>query len=160
MLRIVLLKLEPAFSKLINWNLFPGKKGQLPPAMDLPWDHVNCHIKFGPDRFNRFDVYWIQTNRLIDRQSINEDMKMKYSLNMNLFISRRYGGRFPNIHKQNLIVFQDFRLNNILILKYLYFAYTMHCNMQLLFSNIWKWCIHVILQNVQNKIKILSLLCG
>ena len=71
----------------------------------------------------------IQTDRLIDRQGIYEDMKIKYSLNMNLFISRLYGGRFPNLHKQNLTVFQDFRLDNILILKYLYLAYTMHCNM-------------------------------
>ena len=25
------------------------------------------HKKFGPDRFSRFDVYWIQTNRQTDR---------------------------------------------------------------------------------------------
>ena len=27
------------------------------------------HKKFGPDRFSRFDVYWIQTNRQTDRQA-------------------------------------------------------------------------------------------
>ena len=27
------------------------------------------HKKFGPDRFSRFDVYWIQTNRQTDRQT-------------------------------------------------------------------------------------------
>ena len=30
--------------------------------------HVRSHIKFKPDRFSRFDVYWIQTNRQTDRQ--------------------------------------------------------------------------------------------
>ena len=25
------------------------------------------HKKFGPDRFSRFDVYWIQTNKQTDR---------------------------------------------------------------------------------------------
>ena len=28
------------------------------------------HKKFGPDRFNRFDVYWIQKNEQTDKQSI------------------------------------------------------------------------------------------
>ena len=27
------------------------------------------HKKFGPDRFSRFDVYWIQTDRQTDRQA-------------------------------------------------------------------------------------------
>jgi len=31
--------------------------------INLPCGHVMSHNKFGPDRFSRFDVYWIQTNR-------------------------------------------------------------------------------------------------
>ena len=27
------------------------------------------YTKFGPDRFSRFDVYWIQTDRQTDRQA-------------------------------------------------------------------------------------------
>ena len=27
------------------------------------------HTKFGPDRFCRFDVYWIQTNKQTDKQA-------------------------------------------------------------------------------------------
>jgi len=27
------------------------------------------HKKFGPDRFNRFDVYWIQTDRQTNKQT-------------------------------------------------------------------------------------------
>ena len=27
------------------------------------------HKKFGPDRFSRFDVYWIQTNKQTDRKA-------------------------------------------------------------------------------------------
>jgi len=30
--------------------------------INLPWGRVRSHTKFGPDRFSRFDVYWIQTN--------------------------------------------------------------------------------------------------
>jgi len=30
---------------------------------------VRSHKKFGPDRFSRFDVYWIQTNRQTDKQT-------------------------------------------------------------------------------------------
>ena len=26
------------------------------------WSHVKCLNDFGPDRFSRFDVYWIQTD--------------------------------------------------------------------------------------------------
>ena len=40
------------------------------------------HTKFGPDRFSRFDVYWIQTDRHPDRQtdkqSINIDRYRTY----------------------------------------------------------------------------------
>ena len=35
------------------------------------------HKKFGPDRFSRFDVYWIQTNRQTDRQT-NRQAKFIY----------------------------------------------------------------------------------
>ena len=38
-------------------------------SINLPWDSVMSHKKFGPDRFSRFDVYWIQTNRQTDRQA-------------------------------------------------------------------------------------------
>ena len=31
--------------------------------INLPWGDVRSHTKFGPDRFCRFDVYWIQTDR-------------------------------------------------------------------------------------------------
>jgi len=37
--------------------------------INLPCGHVMSHKKFGPDRFSRFDVYWIQTNRQTDRQT-------------------------------------------------------------------------------------------
>ena len=38
----------------------------------------SCEVpnKFWPDRFSRFDVYWIQTNRKTNRQA-----KFKYRLN-------------------------------------------------------------------------------
>ena len=28
------------------------------------------HKKFGPDRFSRFDVYWIQTNKQTDKPNL------------------------------------------------------------------------------------------
>ena len=35
------------------------------------------HKKFGPDRFSRFDVYWIQTNKQTDKQT-NRQAKFIY----------------------------------------------------------------------------------
>ena len=32
------------------------------------------HKKFGPDRFSRFDVYWIQTNRQTDKPNLYIDI--------------------------------------------------------------------------------------
>jgi len=32
-----------------------------------PWGHTRSHKKFGPDRFSRFEVYWIQTDRQTDK---------------------------------------------------------------------------------------------
>jgi len=36
--------------------------------------HVRSYTKYGPDWFSRFDVYWIQTDRQADKQSIDIDM--------------------------------------------------------------------------------------
>ena len=35
------------------------------------------HKKFGPDRFSRFDVYWIQTNRQTDKPNLYIDDSLK-----------------------------------------------------------------------------------
>ena len=32
-------------------------------TINLPWGHARLLKKFGPDRFSRFEVYWIQTNK-------------------------------------------------------------------------------------------------
>jgi len=37
------------------------------------------HKKFGPDRFSRFDVYWIQTNKQTDKQT-NRQAKFIYRI--------------------------------------------------------------------------------
>ena len=42
--------------------------------INLPCGHVMSHIKFGPDRFSRFDVYWIQTNRQTDKPNLYLDI--------------------------------------------------------------------------------------
>jgi len=34
------------------------------------YGHVMSHTKFGPDRFSRFDVYWIQTNKQTDKPNL------------------------------------------------------------------------------------------
>ena len=40
------------------------------------------HKKFGPDRFSRFDVYWIQTNKQTDKPNlyIDEDDIIKLQM--------------------------------------------------------------------------------
>ena len=32
------------------------------------------HKKFGPDRFSRFDVYWIQTDRQTNKQTDKQNL--------------------------------------------------------------------------------------
>ena len=36
---------------------------------NLPW--VSSNMKFGPDRFSRFNVYWIQIDKQTDRQAMH-----------------------------------------------------------------------------------------
>ena len=38
-------------------------------SINLPWGQARSYKKLGPDRFSRFDVYWIQTNKQTDRQA-------------------------------------------------------------------------------------------
>ena len=53
------------------------------------------HNKFGPDRFSRFDVYWIQTNKQSDKQT-DRQAKFIYRLkrsktDLRIFMARRNG---------------------------------------------------------------------
>ena len=41
-------------------------------SITIPWGHVRSLKKIVPDRFRRFDVYWIQTNR----QTSNDQAKI------------------------------------------------------------------------------------
>ena len=43
-------------------NFQKGKFLKIGSSINLPWGRVRSHTKFGPYRFSRFDVYWIQTN--------------------------------------------------------------------------------------------------
>ena len=58
------------FSKLYKKNLDMNFRNS--EHSYLPWGHFRCHTKFGPDRFSRLNVYWIQRNRqtATDKQSI------------------------------------------------------------------------------------------
>ena len=61
---------------------------------------MGSHKKFGPDRFSRFDVYWIQTNKQAPKQ--------------NLYIDERYassGSRDIGIRKLRLVVKTQFLFN-------------------------------------------------
>ena len=46
------------------------------------------HKKFGPDRFSRFDAYWLQTNKQTDRQT-NRQAKFiyRYRLDKDLYLA-------------------------------------------------------------------------
>ena len=45
----------------------------------LPCGHVMSHKKFGPDRFSRFDVYWIQTNKQTNRHPDRQAKGIEFS---------------------------------------------------------------------------------
>ena len=65
-----------SFSKLADFsfpikkesNYFPGS------SINLPWSHVSCLKNFEPNRFSRFDVYWIQLQT--DKKSLNIEVKI------------------------------------------------------------------------------------
>ena len=37
---------------------------------------MEAYTKFGPDRFSRYDVYWIQTNKQTDRHPDRQTSKV------------------------------------------------------------------------------------
>ena len=53
------------------------------------------HKKFGPDRFSRFDVYWIQTNKKTNRQT---DRQAKPNLYIDLTVSKEKCRYFAEKH--------------------------------------------------------------
>jgi len=60
------------------------------------------HKKFGPDRFSRFDVYWIQTNRQTPKQTDKP----------NLYIDERKGNQDLRIEKYERKRKEDLRKKN------------------------------------------------
>ena len=46
--------------------------------INLPWGSVRSQKKFGPDRFSRFEVYWIQTNKQKDKQTNRQTERQIY----------------------------------------------------------------------------------
>ena len=57
------------FQNFQKSNFDRGKFLKILSFINLPLDHMMSHKKFGPDRFSRFDVYWIQTDKQTDRQT-------------------------------------------------------------------------------------------
>ena len=60
------------------------------------------HKKFRPDRFSRFDVYWIQTNRQTDRQTDKPNLYID-SIKLIKQLSRRH-----LINSSNVFVIKGF----------------------------------------------------
>ena len=57
------------FQNFQKSNFVRGKFLKIQSSINLSWGHTRSHTKCGPDRFSRFDVYWIQTDRQSDRQA-------------------------------------------------------------------------------------------
>ena len=55
------------FQNFQKSNFDGGKFLKIWSLINLPWGHARFHKNCGPDRFSRFDVYWIQTNRQTDK---------------------------------------------------------------------------------------------
>ena len=67
------------FQNFQKSNFDGGKFLKIRSSINLPWGHVMSHKKFGPDRFSRFDVYWIQTNKHPNKQT-DRQAKIIYRL--------------------------------------------------------------------------------
>ena len=59
-----------------KWNFDGGKFLKIRLSINIPWGHARSHNKLGPDRFSRFDVYWIQTDGQTDRQTDKQTSKV------------------------------------------------------------------------------------
>ena len=57
------------FQNFQKSNFDGGKFLKILSFINLPWGQVMSIKKFEPDRFSRFDVYWIQTNKQTDKQT-------------------------------------------------------------------------------------------
>ena len=58
---------------LQKWNFDGGKFLKICSSINLSWGQARCHNKFAPDRFSRFDIYWIQTDRQTDKLNLKID---------------------------------------------------------------------------------------
>ena len=72
-------------------------KMQIFENQSIPWGHVRSHKKILPDRFSRFDVYWIETNRQTDKPNLY--------IEENMFTIKIEDGREPSIFILCLSVF-------------------------------------------------------
>ena len=57
------------FQNFQKSNFDGGKFLKILSFINLPWAYVMSHKKFGPDRFSRFDVYLLDTNKQTDKQT-------------------------------------------------------------------------------------------
>ena len=55
---------------------------------------MRSHLKVGPDRFRRFDVFWIQTDRQTDKQRIEILKKLCMMMKATEFLPQTFD---PNI---------------------------------------------------------------
>ena len=68
--------------------------------INLPCGHVMSHKKFGPDRFSRFDVYWIQKKQTDNPNLyIGDDLKAS-KLSLLPSKSRSFNGLFNDLVKE------------------------------------------------------------
>ena len=58
------------------------------------------HKKIGPDRFSRFDVYWIQTDRHTDKPNLYIDCIVKIRINsfMKIFFTSFFNSFSPSLN--------------------------------------------------------------
>ena len=62
----------------IRWksNFVEANFSNFDHPINLPWGHMRSHSKFGPDRYGRFDLCCLQTNRQTDKQTILRDKRL------------------------------------------------------------------------------------
>ena len=63
-------------------NFDGGKFLKIRSSINLPWGHARSHKKCGADRFSRFDVYWIQTDRQTNKQTNMQIMYIDVQTNL------------------------------------------------------------------------------
>ena len=68
------------FQNFQKSNFDGGEFLKIRSSINLTWEQASFHKKFGHNRFRRFHIYWIQTNKQTDELNLYIDIQPKVNI--------------------------------------------------------------------------------